>query len=440
MQWLFLFMARTTDAHIFICDKYLDDLNLDNDISNSPLLVIVIYLMKRFEISQQSALELLSEYLNIELRDLTESTINELSESLNHLNSFKYPYVYLDNQSDISLIKALRTKKTNDLPNGKSFVLKAREKNQNIAFYKNEKVIKNVNKYKKIKKEVPELKVDCSELDEKVVSIVKNNALLIRTVKHMLKPIDNDDLFTAITPILHQKKWPKLTESVFRSDITKVLSKFKSTDTMYDLVDKLAYLKLALKNRQKVRFKPIQFGSMNVVLLPISYAEKLNRFADEDKVTQVVAWIYCTNSGLNFMKMLDGYFSKHDVFNYSISMTKSDTSISFSISSSQRVPLTPEIIDVPYIKQLTKAQSTKKKTDWGYVSQSSIRGIGEGVPKKFQVELFFEAKHAVKINTASYSHYDDGRFNEFITLWKHHLNHLADLNPTDRDLYQADQY
>lgn len=433
-------MARTTDAHIFICDKYLDDLNLDNDISNSPLLVIVIYLMKRFEISQQGALELLSEYLNIELRDLAESTINELSESLNHLNSFKYPYVYLDNQSDISLIKALRTKKTNDLPNGKSFVLKAREKNQNIAFYKNEKVIKNVNKYKKIKKEVPELKVDCSELDEKVVSIVKNNALLIRTVKHMLKPIDNDNLFTAITPILHQKKWPKLTESVFRSDIAKVLSKFKSTDMMFDSVDKLAYLKLALKNRQKLRFKPIQFGSMNVVLLPITYTEKLNRFAGEDKVTQVIAWIYCTNTGLNFMKILHGYFSKHDEFNYLIEMTKSATSISFSISNNQKAALTPELIELPYIKQLTKTQLAKKKTDWGYVSQSSIKGVGEGVPKKLKVKFVFEAKHAVEINAGSYSHYDDGKFNEFITLWQYHLNLLTDLNPTDKSLYSLEQY
>jgi hypothetical protein len=259
----------------------------------------------------------------------------------------------------------------------------------------------------------------------------------------MLKPIDNDELFTAIAPILHSKKWPKLSEiegGKRRSDIAKVLSKFKSTDMMFDSVDKLAYLNLALKNRQKLRFKPIQFGSMNVVLLSIRYAEKLNRFAGEDKVTQVIAWIYCTNTGLNFIKVLHSYFSKHDEFNYLIEMTKSATSISFSISSNQKVPLTPEIIDVPYIKQLTKTQSAKKKTDWDYVSKSSIKGVGEGVPKKLKVSFLFKAKHAVEINTASYTNYDDGKFNEFITLWQYHLNLLADLNPTDKSLYSLEQY
>jgi hypothetical protein len=435
-----LFMARTKDAHIFICDKYLDCLNLDNDISGSPLLVIVIYLMTRFEISQQSALELLSENLNIELQGVAVSIVNALSDSLTHLNSFKYPYLYLNNQSDITSIKALRTNKTNDLPNGKSLVLKARGKNQNIVFYKNEKVIKNVNKYKKIKKERPEVKPDDLELNKNVADIVKNNALLIRTVKHMLKPIDNDDLFTAITPILHQKKWPKLSESEIRGDIAKVLSKFKSTDMMFDSVDKLAYLNLALKNRQKLRIKPIQCGSMNVVLLPITYTEKLNRFTGEDKVTQVIAWIYCTNTGLNFMKILHGYFSKHDEFNYLIEMTKSATSISFSISNNQKAALTPELIELPYIKQLTKTQLAKKKTDWGYVSQSSIKGVGEGVPKKLKVKFLFEAKHAVEINAGSYSNYDDGKFNEFITLWQYHLNLLTDLNPTDKSLYSLEQY
>ncbi len=432
-----LFMARTKDAHIFICDKHLGDLSLDNDISDSPLLVIVIYLMKRFEISQQSALELLSENLNIDLQGVAVSIVNALSESLIHLDSFKFPYLYLANQSDITLIKALRTNKTNDLPNGKSLVLKSREKNQSIIFYKNEKVIKKVNKYKKIKKEIPITLPDAFELDKAVVDIVKNNALLIRTVKHMLKPIDNDDLFTAITPILHQKKWPKLNESKgkkFKGDIAKVLSKFKSTDMMFDSVDKLAYLKLALKNRLKVRFKPIQFGSMNVVLLPITYAEKLNRFAGEDKVTQIIAWVYCTNTGLNFIKVLDGYFSKHDKFNYVIEMTKSATTINFSISNNQKASSTPEVIDIPYIKQSTKVQLANKKNNCDYVSQSSIKGVGEGVPKKLKIDVSFKAKHAVEINTGSYTNYDDGKFNEFISLWEFHLNLLADLNPTDKSL------
>jgi hypothetical protein len=174
---------------------------------------------------------------------------------------------------------------------------------------------------------------------------------------------------------------------------------------------------------------------MNLILLPISYAEKINRFANEDKVTQVVCWIYCTNTGLNFMKILHGYFSIHDEFNYLIEMTKSATSINFSISKNQKAASTPEIIEIPYIKQLTKAQTPKKKTDWDYVSQLSIKGVGEDAPNKSKEATSFIAKHSVEIKTGSYTHYDDGKFNEFITLWEHHLNLLADLNPTDKNRF-----
>jgi hypothetical protein len=247
-------------------------------------------------------------------------------------------------------------------------------------------------------------------------------------------------LFDSLIPLISKRKWvsrkPKSTK--YGDWAISILRGYKFSP-LHDTPDKGSYTNLANNQSNKIPLhQTTKIGSLNISLLALTYKEKLPRYDGQSHAIRLLLFIHCNNSGMNFIKPLDKFLHIDEKVTYSIKVIKNTELVTINILNDQNI--INGRIEIPYKNQSGKAIISKiKKNDWGLIGDSTLKSFGADVPNSFKTTMHSALK-ATPFNTGSYKAFDEGKFEEQLTLWNYYLNLNADLNSEDKKLFDKSDF
>jgi len=440
-------MARPKEAHIFINKKMLEKWKkTKRNYAEPSLFVTILFIMQRFQLSHRSAIEVFKDTFNKEVTLPSASKIfkeiEQLKYKLKYISSFSYSYLVIDNihtNDNLINIKANRVNRITNSPDIEEHLIQGRERTEHILFFgkngvtsKAPIIIKKIKKDKLIKE---------NDLDKNLTTWFKSNSALVKSIKSILNTTDGVVLFDSLIPLIAKRKWvshkPKSTK--YGDWAISTLRGYKFSP-LHDTPDKSSYTNLAINQSNKTPLhQTTKIGSLNVSLLALTYKEKSPRHAGQSHAIRLLLFVHCNNSSMNFIKPLEKFLHIDEKITYSIEIIKNSELVTINILNDQSI--INGKIEIPYKNQSGKTTIPKiKKDDWGFISDSTLKSFGEDVPNNFQTKTMHLALKATPFNTGSYKAFDEGKFEEQLTLWNYYLNLFADLNSEDKKLFDKSDF